>query len=69
MPAGQTLEKRLPVTLGLGFVRVEDRILNPFFRDAATLDLKFSVLIVADHRRSLTRSLRSRPLPQGEGET
>jgi hypothetical protein len=63
MPAGQTLEKRPPAALGLRFVRVEDRVLNPFFRNAATLDLKFGVLVVPDHRRPLTHSLRSRPLP------
>ena len=51
MPAGQALKERSAVSSGFRLVGIEDRALDPFFRYAAALDLKFGVLVVADHWR------------------
>jgi hypothetical protein len=51
MSALQSLEERSPISFDLRLVRIEKCFLDPLFRNAAALDLKFGVLVITDHWR------------------
>jgi hypothetical protein len=53
MAARKAFEKRPPITLNFRFVRLAKRLFNPCLFDAAACQLKFGVIVVANHRASV----------------